>query len=352
MNSLRQSAGGLAHCGPGREEWTPHGGAELNVLGIDVGGTKVAVAQVDGVAVVESVEHPTELSSSEALLDGIEGAVAEVTAKSGPPDAIGVGVPSQVDHASGRVIASVNIPLAGIPLREELGRRLGAPVVVDNDANVAGLCEALLVPDGPARHLVMLTLGTGVGGGIVIDGRVFRGATGLGAELGHITIDARETDPFGTRAQPGTLEALCSGTALEGQASRMAAERPGSKLAGAAAGNGGRVTGRQAVALAGEGDADALELMDTLGRHLGIGIANVVNAFEPEHVVIGGGLSRAGDLFIDRARREAEARALPALFANVTISLARGGAEAGVIGAGALAAQELQPEKTTAERAI
>lgn len=300
------------------------------------------------------MEHPTDVSSGEALLDGIEAAVSELSQRVGRPDAVGVGVPSQVDFASGRVLASVNIPLAGVPLREELGRRLGAAVYVDNDANVAGLAEAVIAE---ARNLVMLTLGTGVGGGVVIDGRVFRGATGLGAELGHVVIHADGPPCFGTCPNRGCLEAHCSGQALERAATELAQREPGSPL-GRRAAEDGRVSGREAVAAAQEGDADALALFHELGRNLGIGIANVVNAFEPEQVVIGGGLSRAAELFIDRAREEAAARALPTLFANASISLARAGAQAGVIGAAVLAAQEHAhaggdtAQATTPERAI
>jgi glucokinase len=332
----------------------PDGRNRLNVLGIDVGGTKVAVARIDGAEVLDYVERPTELSSGEALLDGIESAVDELAQRTGRPDAVGVGVPSQIEFASGRVLSSVNIPLAGVPLREELGRRLGASVFVDNDANVAGLAEAHLMG---ASDLVMLTLGTGVGGGIVIGGRVFRGATGLGAELGHVVIHGDGPPCFGTCPNRGCLEAHCSGQALERAATEMALEKPDSPL-GRRAADDGRVSGREAVSAAQEGDPDALALFDELGRNLGIGIASVVNAFEPEQVVIGGGLSRAAELFIDRAREEAAARALPALFANTSISLARAGAEAGVIGAGVLAAQEHAraggdtPQATTSERAI
>jgi glucokinase len=304
--------------------------------------------------VLEYVERPTELSSSEALLDGIEAAVEELTAGGGRPDAIGIGVPSQVDFASGRVLASVNIPLAGVPLREELGRRLGAAVFVDNDANVAGLAESVIAR---ASNLVMFTLGTGVGGGIVIGGRVFRGATGLGAELGHIVIHGDGPPCFGTCPNRGCMEAHCSGQALERSATELARAKPDSPL-GRRAEDDGRVSGREAVSAAQEGDADALSLFDELGRNLGIGIASVINAFEPEQVVIGGGLSRAAELFIDRAREEAAARALPSLFANASIELARAGAQAGVIGAGVLAAQEYAraggdtPQATTSERAI
>jgi glucokinase len=304
--------------------------------------------------VLDYVERPTDLSSGEALLDGIEAAVAEIAERTGRPGAVGVGVPSQVDFATGRVLASVNIPLAGVPLRDELGRRLGAAVYVDNDANVAGLAESVIAGAG---HLVMLTLGTGVGGGVVIGGRVFRGMSGLASELGHIVIHGDGPPCFGTCPNRGCLEAHCSGQALERAATELAAANPDSPL-GRRAAEDGRVSGREAVSAAQDGDPDALALFDELGRNLGIGIASVVNAFEPEQVVIGGGLSRAAELFIDRAREEAAARALPTLFANASISVARAGAEAGVIGAAVLAAQEHASaagdtaEATTSERAI
>ena len=136
------------------------------MVGVDVGGTKVAAGAVSGAEARHVVEHPTDLSGPEALLAGIERAVREVVERTGRPAAVGVGVPSQVEFATGRVLASVNIPLAGVPLSEELERGLGVPVFIDNDANCAALAEAQVVDDAPARHLVMLTLGTGVGGGV------------------------------------------------------------------------------------------------------------------------------------------------------------------------------------------
>ncbi|MDQ4049085.1 MAG: ROK family protein [Actinomycetota bacterium] len=319
------------------------------VLGIDVGGTKVAVAAMEGAEVRQAVEAPTMLSSPDALLDGVESAVREVSREAGKPQAIGIGVPSQVDFASGTVLASVNIPLAGLPLRQELGTRFGAPVYVDNDANCAALAEAQLVPDPPAGHLVMLTLGTGVGGGVIIDGRIFRGASGLGAELGHVVIDgdAEGEQPEGEFPRPGTLEWLCSGRGLEREATRRARSDHHSGL-GRLNAEKGRVSGRDAVALAQGGDAGALELFEWHGRWLGRGIAGVVNSFEPRYVVIGGGLSRAADLFLDAARAEAARWALPPLWQRASVGLARGGAAAGVIGAGLLAAQELARTGDTA----
>jgi glucokinase len=314
--------------------------SERPVLGVDVGGTKVAVGAVDGSGLREVRENPTDVSGTEALLDGIEATVREVAGRVGQPLGVGVGVPSQIEYATGTVETSVNIPLTGVPLREELGRRLGAPVFVDNDANCAALAESRLVEDGPADNLVMLTLGTGVGGGVVVGGMIFRGAHGLGAELGHFTVNPDGPPCPGNCPNFGCLEAYCSGQALERDATELAQDRPGSRLH--AAMTDGKVAGPECVTAAMEGDPDALRVFERYGRMLGIGIAGYVNVFEPERFVIGGGLSRAADAFLDVARREAEARALPALWKRVTVSLARGGAHAGVIGAGLLAATELE----------
>src|SRR4051794_25874575 len=159
----------------------------MQVLGIVVGGTKVEAASVVDGRAPEPQEIPTPLSDSAALIDALESLARSVIERDGEPEAIGVGVPSQIDFATGTVVASVNIPLEGVPLREELEQRFGMPVFVDNDANVAALSEAQLIG---SRHLVMLTLGTGVGGGVIIAGQIFRGASGCGAELGHMVIDA------------------------------------------------------------------------------------------------------------------------------------------------------------------
>jgi len=285
-------------------------------LGVDVGGTKVAVASIEGNDARHGVEYPTPLESTEALLDCVEGAVREVAAKAGEPDAVGVGVPSQIEWATGTVLASVNIPLQNVPLREELGRRLGVPVYVDNDASCAALAEAHAIG---SRELVMLTLGTGVGGGIVTRGQIFRGAHGLGGELGHVVVEADGPECPGSCPSRGCLEALCSGTALERAAGRKS---------------------REVVEAARSGDAEAQAHLDRLGRYLGIGISNMVNAFQPEVVVIGGGLSAAADLFLETAIGEAAARALPTLWERTVVQVAQAGNAAGVIGAGLLALQE------------
>src|SRR5918911_697182 len=216
--------------------------AEPAVVGVAVGGTKVAAGRVSGSDAFEIAERPTDLSSPAALLDELEAAVRETIERAGAIDAVGIGVPSQIDFKSGTVVSSVNIPLEGVSLRDELESRFGARVYVDNDANCAALAEAQFTDDAPAQSLVMLTLGTGVGGGVVIDGRIFRGSSGLGAELGHVVVDADGPECPGNCPNRGCLEALCSGTALERDAT-------------AAAGH--RVTGRQVVERARGGDEDA-----------------------------------------------------------------------------------------------
>ena len=324
------------------------------VLGVDVGGTKIAAAQIAGSDALHTVEHPTALDSGEAVVAGIEAAAREVIERSGiRPAGIGVGVPSQIDFASGRVLASVNIPRAGIELGKELSDRLGVPVFVDNDGNCAALAEAHLVEGGPARYLVMYTLGTGVGGGVVIDGRCFRGATGVGAELGHAVIQYDGPPCPGTCPNRGCLEALCSGTALARDAAAVARDFPDSPL-GRALAERGEVRGFDVVEAADAGDPHALELFDRLGMLLGVGLSGAINTFEPERIVIGGGLSRASRFFLDRAISEARARALPVLSERVVIELARGGPEAGLVGAGLLALHELVSGKgdTTAATAI
>jgi glucokinase len=307
------------------------------VLGVDVGGTKVAVAAVDGVTVRESTEDPTVTATTGQLLDGIEAVVRRVIERTGQPEAIGVGVPSQIDYATGTVETSVNIPLAGVPVREELGRRFGVPVFVDNDANCAALAEAHILGE---KHLVMLTLGTGVGGGVVIDGSTFRGAHGLGAELGHMTLNPDGPPCPGNCPNRGCIEAYCSGQALQRDATELANDKPDSALA-KLIGADGKVSGRDLVHAAEDGDADALFIVDNFARMLGIAIAGYINVFEPDRLTIGGGLSRASHLFLDRAVQEANARALPALLKRTKIALAEGGADAGVIGAAVLAAQEV-----------
>jgi len=297
------------------------------LIGVDVGGTKISVAVLDGARLHEPRIRKTDTRDAAHLLDQLVEAIREA----GAARAVGVAVPSVIDFATGRVRASVNVPLADIPLRDVLQECLGLPVVVDNDATCAALAEAYDDDGGlVARHLVMFTIGTGVGGGIVIDGRIYRGATGAAAELGHMIIGAELGQaPFqyaDDYPQHGSLESLASGTALN----ELGAEHgiaPGTLVDAARSGHEG-----------------ALAALDLLGRRLGVGIANAINTFDPELVVVGGGVSVAGELLLAPAREEAARFVLHGVGTETQIVQARYGARAGVRGAALLASQEAAHE--------
>jgi glucokinase len=326
----------------------------VRVIGVDLGGTKVAVAPLDGSGLGDSAVEPTDLSGSDALVKQICNLIEHVRG-SDPLEAIGLGVPSVVEFDTGRIVSSVNVPLKDIPLRHVLSERLGIPAFVDNDATVASLAEAhddqlRLV----AHDLVMITVGTGVGGGIVIDGRIYRGATGGAGELGHtlVGLDCAGSipSPMGF-PQPGSLEFVASGHALDRLASQAANVHPDSEL-GRLHAEGKEVLGADAVQAAHDGDPSAQRMVEIWGQRVGVGVANAINTFDPEEVVIGGGAARAGDLLLEPAKRVAGWYVLPGLGTRTTIRLARHGVQAGVLGAALLAAQELRTPRGRAAEAL
>jgi glucokinase len=312
------------------------------VVGVDLGGTKVAAAPLRDGRLGDSVIRPTSLSNTSALLDEL----VELVHATGQDQlaAVGVGVPSIVEFETGRVVSSVNVPLADVPLRQVLGERLGVPVFVDNDATVAALAEAQDEELRPVtRNLVMLTVGTGIGGGLVLDGRIYRGSTGGAGELGHTIVGLDLSGPVPRPAgfpQQGSLEAVAAGHALDGMASETARHEPGSAL-GRLLQRGTPVLGTDAVEAAREGDPAALRAIEIWGEHLGIGIANAINTFDPDEVVIGGGGAMAGELLLEPATRVARQYLVPGLGARTVIRLARHGVRAGVLGAAMLALHEL-----------
>jgi glucokinase len=324
---------------PGRSR---PGGDSSSVVGIDLGGTKVAVAELRGRTLGERYQRPTELGSAEALLDQLVELVHTVSSNF---DAVGIGVPSVVEFATGRVVCSVNIPLVDVPLRTVLGDRLGKPVFVDNDATVAALAEAHDEQlNLTARNLVMLTVGTGVGGGIVLGGRIYRGATGGAGELGHTIVGLDLAGAVPTPMsfpQPGSLEFVASGHALDRLAAQSATLHPTSEL-GRLHAAGDPVLGADAVQAARDGDASAMRMVEIWGQRVGIGVANAINTFDPDEVVIGGGAARAGELLLEPAKRVAAGYVVSGLGKTTTIRLARHGIDAGVLGATLLAQHELE----------
>ncbi len=310
------------------------------VIAVDLGGTKLAAGLVDPTgAVAGRVVEPTDLEGEEALLAQLDRVIGELVDDA--PAALGVGVPSTIDQRTGSAVASVNIPLADVDLRTRLSQRFGLPVLIENDGNAAAVAEHRLGAGRGAGYVVMLTLGTGVGGGLILGDRLYRGAVGAAAELGHITLDLDGPACQGTCPGRGHLEAMASGLAADKLARRAAAERPEGDL-GRAAAAGREVDTRLLVELAEAGAGDAREVLDHIGFHLGIGISDLVNVFNPERVVVGGGFAEAGELLLAPARQVVAERALLPAREVVEVVEAELGADAGLIGAALVAFDALE----------
>ncbi len=302
------------------------------VIGVDLGGTKILAGVVDRDGTVERRrERPTPLGSQEELLQGIASAVEDVL--SDDVAAIGLGIPSTIDQRSGRAVTSVNIPLADLDVRAWVRERFGLPAGIDNDANAATLAEWAHGAGRGTRHMVMLTLGTGVGGGLILDGKPYRGSVGAGGELGHIVIDVDGPPCQGACTGHGHLEALASGHAAT-EAAREAF--------------GPAADAHRLVRLADEGEARAIEILTVLGRHLGAGIATLVNIFNPELVVVGGGFSAAGEYLLGPAREVVAVEALRPARDLVRIVRAELGTAAGLVGAGLVAFEALDADAVPA----
>ena len=284
------------------------------VIGVDLGGTKILAGVIEDGVVQQTVEHPTPTTSQDALLDGLAHAVREL-----PLDgvaAVGFGIPSRIDHQHGIALGSVNTPLRDVPFEREMEARLELPVAVENDATCAAYAEYAHGVGRGTTDFVMLTLGTGVGGGVVTGGSLYRAWT----ELGHMVIVEDGEPCQGACSGRGHVEAYCSGTA----ANRVARELLGP-------------------------DATAHDLIEqrhpalaAIGHHLGVAIGSLVNIFGAERFAIGGGFGVAAfDQLVPAARGAVLREALPTSGQDVQIERATLGAEAGLIGAGLVALEAL-----------
>jgi glucokinase len=306
----------------------------LNAIGVDVGGTKIAAGVVTPEGeVLADARYPTATTTKERLLSSIARAVVEVR------DGFEVGgvclaVPGSILAVENKVIDSPNLhAIEGVPLKDEIEERTGLQVTVENDANAAAWGEFRFGAGSEIDHLVFLTLGTGVGGGVISHGVLLRGGQGAGGELGHVTIQA--TGPRCNCGNRGCLEALASGTAIERRAREVANEKPNSALGRLAVER--KVLGEDVTELARGGDEAALTVLEKAGTWLGIGIAGFVNIFNPQVVAVGGGVAKAGDLILGSARREVRLRARSPARDLVEVKEATLGPESGVLGAAALA---------------
>jgi glucokinase len=290
---------------------------DKRVIGVDIGGTKILAGVVDpGGHVEHRREHPTMTASEDEFLAGLDAAVEELLAEE--IAAIGFGIPSPIDQRTGRALQAVNLPLTDIPFRDRMKERFGLPVGIENDANAATYAEFRFGAARDVDSTVMLTLGTGCGGGAVIDGQLFRGW----AEFGHIVIVYDGLPCQGSCTGRGHLEPYVTGVA----AGKLAAEEFGPA-----------VDAHRLVRLANEGEPRAIEILDGIGRHLGAGIGSLVNIFNPDLVVIGGGFAAAGDFVLDPAREILRREALARAGYRVPIVRAELGTAAGLIGAGLVA---------------
>jgi glucokinase len=286
-------------------------------LGVDVGGTKILAGVVDREGEVSrQSERPTPVSTQDEFLAAVDEVVEGLLDHD--VQAIGFGLCSTIDQQAGRAVSSVHIPLHDVDFRARMSERFNLPVAIDNDGNAAAIAEWKLGAGQGASHIVALTLGTGIGGGLILDGRPYRGSIGAGAELGHIVLDYGGAPCGGGCTGHGHFEGFAAGSAADEAAE--ARFGPGSG-------------GKTLVDAALDGDEGAKEDLARLGRHLGAGIATLVNIFNPELVILGGGFSRAGDLILDSARGTLAVEGLRPGRDLVRIVPAHFGHEAGMIGA-------------------
>jgi glucokinase len=312
---------------------------ERGVIGVDLGGTKLLAGAVDAdLAIHHRTNRLIYGLDQNALVQMIADAVQEIrTAVGDGIEAVGFGIPCTFDSRTGMAVQAANAPLADIAFHEVMTEALGLPVAVDNDANCAVLAEARFGAAAGCSDVVLLTLGTGIGGGLVLGGEVYRGWVGGGAEMGHMVVEL-DGPPCQSPNCPnhGCLETVCSGTTLVRLASLAVARRPDTAL-GLALEEGRELTGPLITELARQGDPVARDAIGEIGRRLGVGLVSLVNIFNPQVVVIGGGVVAAGDLLLDPARAVVAERALLPGRDAVRIEVARFGPEAGLIGAALMA---------------
>ncbi len=308
----------------------------ISVLGVDVGGTKVAAGPVDaaGRQLASPLVERSRTESTGAFLEGLEATLRRALAQFADfaPRAVGLACAGTVDAGRGVVVSSPNLPLTDVHLAEILHRTLGMPVVLENDANAAVLGETVAGAGVGLRHVVMLTLGTGVGGGLLLDGRVYHGADGGAGELGHTVVQSEGLPcRCGNR---GCLEMYASGSAFVRYAVAWAGDLerdPEGALLSLQ--SRGKLTGGAVTRLAGSGHPGAVEAVRQLAGWLGIGLVSIVNVFDPQMIVIGGGVSELGELLLAPAREHVHKVAMPPGRDRVQIVSAKLGNRAGLVGA-------------------
>jgi glucokinase len=308
-------------------------------IGVDLGGTKMLVGVLDGTDVLWESREASTGQGEDELVELLVREVGEAREARPEVTAVGLGIPATIDHDRGVAVSAVNLPLADLPIRDLVSERVGLPVFVDNDANVAALAEYLFGAAKDKPNTVMITVGTGIGGGLILGGEVYRGATGAGAELGHMVIQADGPPCQGNCPNHGCVESLASGTALGREGLAAAESSPDSAL-GRLLAAGEAVDGTAVTKAAIGGDETAVGVFELIGSRLGVACSSFANIFQPDAIVVGGGVIAAGDLLLEPARRELRARALNPMNATPILEATLGN-DAGMIGAAAMARIEL-----------
>ena len=317
----------------------------LPVLAVDIGGTKIiaAVFSTDGQLLAKEV-YPTLAGAGvsaviERIFTAIDRLLSQNITEISQLDCIGIAVAGAIDSNRGLVTASPNLPgWLDVPLRYIVQDRYQVDAFLVNDASAAALGEHRFGVGRGVSNLILLTLGTGIGGGIVINGEMYCGACGSAGEIGHMVIDVN--GPECACGNRGCLEALSSGTAVARDAIRRITQGEKSSLVEMAEGEIESITAETVGTAARNGDSLALDVLSQAANYLGVGMVNLVNIFNPEMIVIGGGMAKLGSLFIDPAKQVVAERAFPISAQAVRIVTAQLGNEAGVYGAAAFALEQ------------
>lgn len=311
-------------------------------MGVDVGGTKIFAALVDESG---TIQHQIQRETSGAATKNVVQVLEEILAlpKAADVKAAGIAAAAYISYPEGRVEFAPNVTFDDSDLRLAILRSFDLSVVVENDANAAAWGERLFGAGRGIDEMIMVAVGTGIGGGIIIGGKLIRGAMGFAGEFGHTTL--LEGGPECACGERGCLESLASGSAVERMAKEKVLEGVGESLHDAAGGEIDNIDGELVTSLASKGDEVSAQILAEAGRWLGIGFCNLINSFDPEVVVVGGGVAEAGDLLLGPARDVVEKRIGPRRSLPEIVPATLGN-EAGAIGAAALAREELERRQT------
>ncbi|MCG8401869.1 MAG: ROK family protein [Firmicutes bacterium] len=317
------------------------------VVGVDLGGTKILAVLADREGqVLARIKVPTEADLGREhvitkMAEIINGLLEESAAPAHRVAAVGVGIPGWMDPQQGFLFFAPNLGWKDLPLGTILGERLARPVYLDNDANLAALGEYVYGSGRGTADMVYITVSTGVGGGLILNGGVYHGSMGTAGEIGHITVDPN--GPVCRCGNAGCLEAVASGTAMAIRALALVDLGRGAGILAAAGGRREQVNARAVSRAAAAGDAEALVILRDAGRYLGITVAGIINLLNPAAVVLGGGAMQSGTLLWDAMLDEVRRRTLESSLAAVRVQRAALGGDSGAMGAVALAIDRLGP---------